>query len=188
MKEPTDKQIQRALKRANKQALKSNESKFNPVKISLLKWCEAYGNTSRFEWIKRLILSELEQYEELGKHTYFDADFYDLYLDNDGVLMFSDTLGDFFGDEQVKEVWHYLRAQNMEQKLFYDLEQIIKAATESELKEYFRVWEEAKRNRSNDQDTIKRVLDLLRQEQKQRAKRAARFNIPFKKTAGVNAK
>lgn len=185
MRESTDKQIQRILKRANKQALKSKERSFNPVKISLLKWCETYGNISRFEWIKRLILAKLEQDEELGKHVYFDADFYDLYLDNDGVFMFSDTLGGFFGAEQVKEVWQYLKTQNKEQRLFYDLEQVIKAATENEIKEYFRVWEEAQRSRSNDQEMIKQVLGLLQQEQKQKAKRTARFTLLFKKEMGV---
>lgn len=160
------------MKKANRQALKKQEGNFNEPKVSLMKWCKSYGNLDRFNWIRGLILSELEQDGELGNYIYFGADFIDLYLSGDGVLIFSDTLGGFFGADEVKIMWKYLRSKSKEEKLFYDLEQVAKGATDEELQEYFRVWEAAKQNNINEPETVKRVLNLLQNEKKSRAKEA----------------
>lgn len=178
MEELTPKQAHKIIKTAKKQvknefnqALKNGTEKFYPAQLSLTKWCAAYGNLERLEWITDLIFSELEQDKELEEHIYIDLDPRDILLDSDGVLILWDTLSGFFGADQVKGMFKYLKATNEEAKLFYDIKVAIKKATESELEKYSQVWEEAKQNKENSQDVINRVLNIIQQEQHLRTKK-----------------
>ena len=179
MKEQTPVQVykkaKKEAKKECKQALKNGTEKFYPVQLSLTQWCTVYGNLDRLDWITELIFSELEQDKELEEYIYFRFEPCDIRLDSDGVLILWDTLSGFFGHNQVKGMYKYLKAHNKEKKFFYEIEMAIKGSTENELERYFRVWEEARQNKTSGQDIITRVLDMIQKEKKRRSEKTGKI-------------
>ena len=167
MSKLTLRKIQRALKSNAKRVASSG--KFIPYTVSLQRWCEAYGVPKHFSWIRNLILTELDENEELRDYVRLDADLYDLHLDHDGVFIFSHILQDFFGLEQVRAMWRYLSAKNEEDKLFFKIKKCLEQVSQEELQMYEKTWTSYAAGHENI-DTVQKVLNIIHDEQKNRAR------------------
>lgn len=138
-----------------------------PYTVSLQKWCIAYGVPKHFDWLRSLILTELDKDEDIGDYVFIGEDLYDLHLDNDGVFILSHILNDFFGVEQMREMWKYLRTVNEENKLFFDFSEMLKGFTSSQLDEYEKKFEESEVA----EQTQNEFLKFIRAERKRRSRR-----------------
>lgn len=172
MSELTVKKIQRALR---KEAKKDHSGEFIPYTVSLQQWCKLHGVPKHFDWIKNLILTELEHDEDVGDYILLDADFCDIRLNSDGILIFSDILQDFFGLDQIRAMLRYLKAANEEAKILFDVKQHLKIVSNEQLQEYEDTW--TSYNAENDGiETAQKVLSLIRDEKNSRSRRCRLFN------------
>lgn len=167
MNELTLKKMQRMMKRFAKKTASSGE--YIPYTVSLQRWCEAYGVPKHFDWIRNLILTELDESEELGEYVGLDAGLYDLHLDHDGVFIFSHILQDFFGLEQVRKMWHYLSAKNKENKLFFEIRKHLEQASQEELQTYEKTWTSYAAEHP-ELETAREILVMIQNEQKSRSR------------------
>lgn len=163
MKELTARNVRKTMRKSRKE----NVNKYIPYTVSLQKWCIAYGVPKHFDWLRNLILTELDKDEDIGDYVFIGEDLYDLHLDNDGIFILSHILNDFFGVEQVREMWKYLRTVNEENKLFFDFSEMLKSFTSSQLDEYEKKFEESEVA----EQTKNEFLKFIRAERKSRSRR-----------------
>lgn len=163
MKELTARNVRKTMRKS----MKENVNKYMPYTVSLQKWCIAYGVPKHFDWLRSLILTELDKDEDIGDYVFIGEDLYDLHLDNDGIFILSHILNDFFGVEQVREMWKYLRTVNEENKLFFDFSEMLKSFTSSQLDEYEKKFEESEVT----EQTKNEFLKFIRAERKSRSRR-----------------
>lgn len=163
MKELTARNVRKTMRKSRKE----NVNKYMPYTVSLQKWCIAYGVPKHFDWLRNLILTELDKDEDIGDYVFIGEDLYDLHLDNDGVFILSHILNDFFGVEQVRDMWKYLRTVNEENKLFFDFSEMLKDCTPLQLDEYEKKFEESEVA----EQTKNEFLKFIRAERKSRSQR-----------------
>ena len=146
-----------------------NSGNFIPYTVSLQKWCNSYGVPKHFDWVRNLILNEMDGDAELGAHVYLDADFYDLHLDSDGIFVFSHILNDFFGVEQVRAMRHYLNQRNTEAKLLFEIKSLVRNASPAKLNEYETAWTNCVSEHGR-LEFARQVLDLIKREKARRSR------------------
>ncbi|MDE5583236.1 MAG: hypothetical protein K2J08_06005 [Ruminococcus sp.] len=176
MKELTARNVRKTMRKNRKE----NAGKYMPYTVSLQKWCISYGVPKHFDWLRSLVLTELDKDEDIGDYIFIGEDLYDLHLDNDGVFILSHILNDFFGVEQVREMWKYLRAINEEKKLFFDFAEMLKDFTSSQLDEYEKKFIETAVE-AETQQTKSEFLEIIKAERKRRSR-------SFRKKAGEKYK
>lgn len=150
------------LKKKIQQINKSKKDNIIFHRVKLSKWCESYGNMERYSWIVNNLITAMEKDVKLGDYMMLDENL-DMYLDENGVLMFSDVLIDFFGEKEVLGMYKYLATQNKVLRLCADIKKHIDKTTDSELIDYWNIWKKYS-NKNNTDEYIQIIIQILKSE------------------------
>ena len=113
---------------------------FTPYTMSLYKLCEQTGKPEYFNQIRNRIYRELEENESLSDYVRISTDHLEnIFLCNDGVLIFSEILIDYFGEVEIKSIWMHMRELNKISKQEYDNEHMFDNFSISDLLYFIKV-------------------------------------------------
>lgn len=124
----------RKLKKAFRQLDRQHEGEFVPVVVSLMKMCEIAGKPKHYSWIVNLITKKCEENESYYDYLRLDSDFM-VWFDKDGLFLFSEILADFFGLDNIRDLWEYMNVEDKYRHDLYDIVQCIHAMTDEALEE-----------------------------------------------------
>lgn len=157
------KNFDRKLKKAFKQLDRQHEGEFVPVTASLMKMCEIAGKPQHYNWIVNLITKKCEENESYYDYLRLDSDFM-VCFDKKGLSLFRDILSDFFGLDNICDLWEYMSALDEYKHTCYDIKQYVYTLSDEELKSFKNVFtKDDKGDRF-----ILDVIDIINAEQERR--------------------
>lgn len=143
---------------------------FVPYTLSIKKLCEKTDKLQYFNQIRNRILRELVQDESLVDFVRFNANnLNDVYLDNDGVLMFSEILIGYFEEEIIKGLWMNIRNLNKFRKNEYDLQHMFDNFSIPDLLKLIKEAERYNPEEKNLKDAKQTVINQAHAELKKRS-------------------
>lgn len=166
------KDIRKYMKKAVKARKATGE--YSPVTISLSKWCEAYGNPERFEWIRGMIFNKADEIgEEAQNHLYLCTDLYDICFDWQGIAVFFEVLSDFFTDKETYSLMKWLKKKDEIEKIVFDIEKAMPETDDKLLTESITAWQEQQeKHKGTDMEKFcLQILTILKTEQERRNKK-----------------
>lgn len=115
----------------------------NLYKVNVGKWLNKYqGDGSRWKWMEEQLLDYCDE-NDLGDYLYMrlGEEGLELYLDEHGLFCFSDVLQGFFGVEECRRMYVFLKDRNMMPRVYRDVREGVKSLTAEQLWEYRKRWE-----------------------------------------------
>lgn len=89
------------------------KDEFIPYRLSIYKLCDKTDKLHCFNQIRNRILRLIDEDESLGDYVKLDVnDLKDIYLDDDGMLIFSEILIGHFEEKFIKDLWMCMRNLN----------------------------------------------------------------------------